>query len=875
MTAKTVGAPILLGRMLTVYLAYLVTAELGLLIPYVGPYIALIWLPSGIAIAAILRWGFICTIPVYLASFTANLSMGVPAPLAAQMSIGNPVGPLIAAMILRHFDFNLALDRMRDILLLLTAVLVGMLVTASGGVLALMGNPTIEGQLLQAWLAWWLGDSVGALLILPLLLNLGREEVQAIWRHRIKLAGCFALIALTDWYLFDLFKTQTGQFMWLSFVLLPMVIWAAMRYGIGGASAIILGLVFVGVWSTANQKGLFYHADMHQSIFSLWAFLATMMVVALMVTVLQAKRLQSEQALRDSESKLRAMINGALDAIVTIDEQGRIVEFNPAAEHIFGYRREAVMGRMLVDVIIPVSQRGAYWDIYSRLSRGGKHRIFGRRLELTAVRADGNEFPVELTITSSIDQGLPYVTGFIRDISEKKRAEQDIRNLAFFDPLTGLPNRRLLMDRLQQALASSSRTKKYGAIMFIDLDNFKIINDSRGHDYGDLLLVEVARRLRHCVRVEDTASRLSGDEFVLILEALGTEALKSAKEARLVAEKILQSVQQSYRLKDVEYHNSGSIGICLFNGNETSVEELLKRADTAMYQAKAAGRNTLKFHDPQMQKTLEMRMELESQLRTALLNQQFLLLYQPQVDVSRRMFCAEVLLRWNHPERGWLSPTEFITTAEESGLIIPIGHWVLYQACTQLKAWADKERGAELLLAVNVSARQFRQPNFVEEIRQILVQTGANPELLKLELTESVVLDNVSDAIHKMQELRRMGVRFAMDDFGTGYSSLAYLKRLPLTQVKVDQSFVRDIAADANDAAIVQAIIAMSDTLGLEVIAEGVETEEQFELLRQYGCEQFQGFLFGRPVTLTALESVLIENGLLFETDYSENNALR
>ncbi|PKO92687.1 MAG: sensor domain-containing diguanylate cyclase [Betaproteobacteria bacterium HGW-Betaproteobacteria-1] len=876
MTADTAGMPVMLGRMLTVYLAYLVAGKLGLLIPYVGSHIALIWLPTGIAIAAILRWGFISVIPIYLASFTVNFLTGAPLLLSVQMSIGNPIGPMVAATLLQHFDFKSALDRMRDILLLLVSVSTGMLITASCGVLALvMGGAIGKGEVLQAWLIWWLGDSVGALLILPLLLNLGRKEATVFWRYRLKILFGFVIFSVFDWYAFDFLKAQTGQLMWLSFLLLPLVIWAAMRYGISGASVVILGVSLSEVWAMANQRGLFFHADMHQSIFSLWIFMATMMIVAMMVVVLQARHKLSETALRDSESKLRGMINGALDAIVTIDEQGCIIEFNPAAEHIFGYKRDSVLGRNLAEVIIPPDMRKMHMEGHERFVKTGNQNMFGRRMELMAMRADGTEFPVELTITSLSDQGLPYVTGFIRDITEKKRAEQDIRNLAFFDALTGLPNRRLLMDRLQQALASSSRTQKYGVVMFIDLDNFKIINDSRGHDYGDLLLIEVARRLRSCVRLEDTVSRLSGDEFVLILEDLSLDVDQSVIEARTVGEKILTAIYQSYRLKDVEYHNSCSIGISLFCGNQISVEELLKRADTAMYQAKASGRNTLQFHDPQMQEALERRMELESQLRVALLNQQFFLLYQPQVDAARKVFCAEVLLRWNHPGRGWLSPTEFIATAEESGLIVAIGHWVLFHACLQLKAWESAEHSKDIQLAVNVSARQFRQPNFVEEIRQMLVQTGANPELLKLELTESIVLDNMAEAILKMQELRGIGVRFAMDDFGTGYSSLAYLKQLPLSQIKIDQSFVRDIATDPNDAAIVQTIIAMSSTLGLNVIAEGVETEAQFDMLQQYGCRQFQGFLFGRPMVLAELESMLDQDGLLFSDEYSENNDLR
>ncbi|PKO26060.1 MAG: sensor domain-containing diguanylate cyclase [Betaproteobacteria bacterium HGW-Betaproteobacteria-8] len=867
--------PVMLGRMLIVFLAYFATGKLGLLIPYVSSHIALIWLPSGIAVAAILRWGYSSLIPVYFASLAVNLSSGLPLALAAQVSIGNPLGPLVAASLLQHFKFQCALDHLRDIFLLLVAVATGMLISASSGVLALIvGGIVGEAEVLQAWLIWWLGDSVGALLILPLLLNLGKKEAGLFRQYRARILFCFVLFALLDWYIFE-YLAQTGQFIWFSFVLLPLVIWAAMRFGITGASTVILGLSLIGVWSTAHERGLFYHADMHQSIFSLWIFMATMMVMALMVTVLQARHQFSEKALRDSESKLRGMINGALDAIVTIDQYAHIVEFNPAAEHIFGYRRDAVLGRNLAEVIIPPAMRKAHLDGHEHFVKTRLQKMFGRRLELTAMRSDGSEFPIELTITALSDQGLPFVTGFIRDITEKKRAEQDIRNLAFFDALTGLPNRRLLVDRLQQALASSMRTRKYGAVIFIDLDNFKIINDSRGHDYGDLLLVEVARRLRECVRAEDTVARLSGDEFVIILEELAASVEHSVIETRMVGEKILHVVNQPYRIKEVEYHNSCSIGISLFVGNEVGVDELLKRSDTAMYQAKAAGRNNLKFHDPQMQEALEKRIEMESQLRVALLKQQFQVCYQPQVDDMRCVFGAEVLLRWNHPQHGLLSPTEFITTAEESGLIVAIGHWVMFHACLQLKAWESNENTKDIQLAVNVSARQFRQPNFVEEIKHILTQTDADPNLLKLELTESVVLDNVSDAIVKMDELRKLGVRFAMDDFGTGYSSLAYLKQLPLSQVKIDQSFVRDIATDPNDAAIVQTIVAMSGTLGLNVIAEGVETEAQFGMLRQYGCKQFQGYLFGQPLMLAELEKILGTDNLLFNADYSENSDLR
>jgi diguanylate cyclase (GGDEF)-like protein/PAS domain S-box-containing protein len=874
-SSKTISKPEIFRRMLMVLIAYYAAGMLGLLIPYVGSHITLIWLPTGIAVAALVRWGYhpAYLLAIYLASLVVNYSVGSSVPLSAQIAVGNTLAPLVAALIMQRFNFQNALDRPHDILLLVIAAMMGMIFSATGGVLSLMMAGTLAGaESLKAWMVWWLGDTVGVLLVAPMLLSISQNELRQLWRSRTQLLTWIVIVGLLEWLIFQYVAGPAGQYMLLSFVLLPLVVWAAIRYGITGASIVILGLSIIAVWSTANQHSLFYHSDMHQSVFSLWVFMATMVLVALMITILQSRHRLSERALRESESKLRGMINGALDAIVTIDHQGNIVEFNPAAESIFGYQRAVVLGRRLAEVLIPPGMRDAHLLGHQKFIESGNKKMFDRRVELTAMRADGTEFPVELTLTTLQDTDLPLVTGFIRDITDKKRAEEDIRHLAFFDALTGLPNRRLLIDRLQQAFASSARAQKYGAVMFIDLDNFKTLNDSRGHDYGDLLLIDVAQRLRACVRAEDTVARLSGDEFVIILEDLSANVEQSVIEARNVGEKILDIIHKPYYLREIEYHNTCSVGISLFIGGQISVDELLKRSDTAMYQAKAAGRDTLKFYDPQMQEALERRIELEAFLRVALLKDQFMMLYQPQVTESREIFAAEVLLRWDSPQHGMLSPTQFIAIAEETGLIIAVGHWVLLKACQQLKIWEQCEQTKNIELAVNVSARQFRQSGFVDEIKQIFHTTGARPEMLKLELTESVVLDNVQEAIQKMEELRAMGVRFAMDDFGTGYSSLAYLKQLPLAQVKIDQSFVRDIATDVNDAAIIQTIIAMSKTLKLSVIAEGVETEAQFEMLRQYGCSQFQGYLFGRPMLIKEFDALLGRDALSFPCDSSENS---
>jgi diguanylate cyclase (GGDEF)-like protein len=413
------------------------------------------------------------------------------------------------------------------------------------------------------------------------------------------------------------------------------------------------------------------------------------------------------------------------------------------------------------------------------------------------------------------------------------------------------------MDRLHHALASSTRNEQYGAILFLDLDNFKSLNDTRGHDIGDLLLIEVAQRLQSCVREGDTVARFGGDEFVLILEGLSPKQDDAAAQAEMIAEKVRAALNQSYKLNGMEHHSSTSIGINLFANQTGSVDELFKQADVAMYQAKHAGRNAIRFFDPAMQAVLDARSKLEEALRGALSKKQLSLHYQIQVDAALRPIGAEALLRWEHPDLGMVSPMQFIELAEETGLILPIGLWVLETACAQLRLWQNNPLFSKLNISVNVSARQFRHADFVVQVEDVLDKSGINPSRLKLELTESLILNNVEDSISKMQQLKSIGVDFSMDDFGTGYSSLSYLKRLPLDQIKIDQSFVRDISTDPSDAAIVQTIIAMAETLGLMVIAEGVETEAQREFLELRGCPAFQGHLFGEAIPVEQFEALL------------------
>ncbi len=457
--------------------------------------------------------------------------------------------------------------------------------------------------------------------------------------------------------------------------------------------------------------------------------------------------------------------------------------------------------------------------------------------------------------------------GAIQDITARKEAAAEIEQLAFYDPLTGLPNRRLLQDRLQHALANCVRRHSCAAVLLFDMDDFKTLNDTLGHDVGDQFLAEVASRMASCIREGDTVARLGGDEFVVILEnmeldpavAMQVEAVARKIQIKLDLPFLLQLATVAGEQSSRNYHCTASIGIALFSDNSLSVEELMKRADTAMYEAKAAGRNTLRFFDPEMQATINARAAMDSDLRAAVRNDEFLLHYQPQVNQRREVIGAEALVRWQHPSRGLIQPNDFIPLAEDTGLIVAIGNWVLEAACKQLVIWAAQPRLAQLSLAVNVSARQFRHPAFVPRILTLIAETGANPTLLKLELTESLLIDNIEIVTEKMIALKAHGVCFSLDDFGTGYSSLSYLKRLPLDQLKIDRAFVRDVLTDANDAAIARTIVDLARNLGLDVIAEGVETDAQWDFLTSSGCDAFQGYFFSRPLPVSSFDEFALK----------------
>ncbi len=558
----------------------------------------------------------------------------------------------------------------------------------------------------------------------------------------------------------------------------------------------------------------------------------------------------TERKKAEAELRIAAVAFESQEGMMITDAQGVILRVNQAFTELTGYSAEEAVGQTP-----HMLQSGRHSDDFYHAMWETIRVTGGWSGEVWDMNKNGEVYPKWLTISAVRDDAgaVTHYIGAQYDISERKQSEEKINQLAFYDQLTGLPNRTLLQDRLRQSITNCARSGVYGALLFLDLDKFKTLNDSLGHDMGDQLLRQVAMRLTHCVRAGDTVARLGGDEFVLVLGSLSSNAREAAQQIEVVGEKILAELNQPYLLGEVVYHSTPSIGATLFHGDNTEIEVLLKQGDLAMYKAKAAGRNTLRFFDPDMEIDVMKRATLENDLHEAIEKQQFILHYQAQMT-NGRLSGAEVLVRWQHPQRGMIPPAEFIPLAEETGLILSLGHWVLETACKQLALWAAHPELAHLTIALNISARQFHKPDFVDQVMTVIQQTGANSLRLKLELTESLLVDNVDDIIVKMNALKTFGVGFALDDFGTGFSSLNYLKRLPLDQMKIDQSFVRDILEDANDAVIARTIVALAQSLGLGVIAEGVETEAQRDFLAGLDCHAYQGYYFSRPLPLEEFE---------------------
>lgn len=572
------------------------------------------------------------------------------------------------------------------------------------------------------------------------------------------------------------------------------------------------------------------------------------------------ERRKAESALRESSETFRSIFENAGAGLNTISPSGKILKVNPAFCRMTGYSREELEGST-VEMITHPDSREHSTRLYQE-AREGIRRDFS--YEKKFLRKDGAVIWAQVTNAWVHDEEgeLSHAVSLVQDVTERKQAEAALRRhetrlnyLAYHDTLTHLPNRTLFYDRLTHAMSTARRSGQPVALFFLDLDRFKNINDSLGHHIGDELLVKMADRLRGCVRDSDTLARIGGDEFVIILEQL-----HGYKDVTKVARQILRSLQEPLEVSDRELYMTVSIGISMFPTDADDVEGLMKAADVAMYRAKDQGRNTFQAYTPDMDGEIQELLTLEGDLRRAIDQDQLVLYYQPQLNLEQdRVVAMEALLRWEHPERGLIPPAQFIPLAEEYGLIVPIGNWVLEAACRQNMTW-QKEGHPFKRVAVNISARQFRQADFVEVIERALSRTGMPPEYLELEITESVIMQDVEAAILTLTDLKARGIRLAVDDFGTGYSSLSYLKRFPIDALKIDRTFVRDITTDTNDAAIVRSIIALGKSMNLQVIAEGIETKDQLAFLLKQGCTHGQGFLFSHPVPPESLPDKLQRN---------------
>ena len=535
-----------------------------------------------------------------------------------------------------------------------------------------------------------------------------------------------------------------------------------------------------------------------------------------------------------------------------------IVFVNQAFEQHTGYSRHEVLGQTPHRLLGP----GAAQDEFERMGRTLARKRQARS-ELLIHRKNGSCFWLEMEIVqvAATADALSHWVAVGRDITQRKVAADAIHQLAFYDPLTSLPNRLMLLNRLDQVMSRHVSLRRNGALMFIDVDKLKVLNDTLGHHKGDLLLQQVAERLGRCVEDTDTVARLGGDEFVVLLEDLGDDAQAATDQTRALADRVLESLREPFDLGAHQHYTTSSIGVTSLTGPHDSVSEVLKQADQAMYQAKTSGRNAVCFFDPEMQAAVNASAAVSSELHTAVRKREFVLHYQPQVDRHGWVTGVEALLRWQHPRRGLVMPSDFIPLAEESGLILPLGQWALATACEQLATWARWPQAEALSIAVNVSVRQFRHPDFVDQVMAEIRRTGVKPERLKLELTESLLADGMDITLARMGTLKALGVTLALDDFGTGYSSLSALKRLPLDQLKIDKNFVAEVLSDPADAAISRTIITLARSLKLEVVAEGVETRAQQEFLIAEGCDQFQGFLFSPPLPIAELEAYLMQRG--------------
>ncbi|MDP9331209.1 MAG: EAL domain-containing protein [Actinomycetota bacterium] len=842
----------LVTRTVLVGAAYYAVAILGLRLALVGHQVTPVWPPTGVALVGFLLFGRRIWPGVAAAAFLVNLPLGPSVLGAAGIAVGNTLAPLLAATVLRKVRFRVELNRLRDAMaIVFLAALLGMTVSATLGSLTLAAFHTLAPEgFWRTWWVWWAGDAMGVLAVAPFLLSLRsvRFNTRVRWRRALEAAGLFTSIGILTHLVF-LSPLQ------IEYLVFPLLIWAGWRFGQRGAASAALLTITIANIAAVQGTGPFSGVTLVEKMATLQVFNASVAFACLVLAAVKTALTDGERDLRRSEERISGLLASAPNAILVVGEDGRIQTANSFAEAMFGYKHNELEG-LPVDALVPERHRAGHAGHRSDYLSDLTSRPMGLGRDLSGRRKDGTEFSAEIGLSSFSTPEGQLFTCIISDITERKRAEEEIEHLALHDPLTGLANRALFMERLTQALARAERRPSSVAVLYLDLDRFKAINDNFGHDVGDRVLTGIADRLRKALRPEDTAARFGGDEFVVLCEDLEDE-----RHVIAIAERIAGSVAEPIPLNGGEIVVSTSIGIAAARGIEDQPEALLREADAAVYKAKEHGRDRFELFDQDMRARSLKRMRTKSELQVAIEYDQLRLLYQPLVSMDdRRIERVEALVRWEHPVRGLLTPSEFIPLAEETGLIWDLGSWVLRDACRQSVRWEHTlPEHRAIPIAVNLSPRQLTHPDFEDTVHEILDETGAEPKHLSFELTETAFMDPAPEVLEILRRLREIGIHLAIDDFGTGFSSLSHLKQFRVDELKVDRSFVQGLGRDVEDSSIVAAVVNLAHSLGLSATAEGVETSEQVERLRMLGCELAQGFYFARPEPAARIHELFLQ----------------
>ncbi len=854
------AAQVALARVAVTALAYFVTGKLGLDLAGGGGLVTLVWMPIGVAVAALYHWGWRCWPGVWLGVVAVNVSSGAALPLGLWIAVGNTSGPLLGVAMLRRYRFNQDITTQRDVLLFVVlAAMLSATISATNGSIALLAwGGAVADNWAWTWATWWIGDAVGALLCGLALMTVSRAELTRLatgpemYRFFGTIVG--VLLISSAWML-----APTSPVLQILLCTFPvaLVVWVAIKLGPFAAASATLWLAVLGAWAITLGRGPFIDPVPYLALTKFWAYMTTLSVVSMLVSALNSERTQAHQHLVQAEERFRTLTQMSSDWYWEQDREFRFTAISDELEAKTGQANDMHIGKTRWEVPYLDMSEGDWIEHRAILQR---HEPF-RDFEITRLNAHGTVMHYAISGAPRFDARKRFVgyRGVGHDITERRRAQETIKRLAHFDALTDLPNRALFPDRLNTEIRRAQRSGRKVALMMLDLDHFKEVNDTLGHDQGDRLLVQAAQRLRNCVRGADTVARMGGDEFMLVLGDL-----EDMSPVEIIASNILKSLVQPYALQGGTGNVSASIGIALYPDDGVTVEALVKHADQAMYAAKAGGRNRFSFFTPELQANADARIWLAHDIRSALQNQQFWVAYQPIHSLrDASVLKAEALIRWQHPERGLIEPAVFVPVAESNGLISEIGQWVFRTVAAEAKRWRDQHHH-DFQISINRSPVQFYRPDgdaisWNEQLREM----GLGGRSIVVEIAESVLIGSSASLSEQIRALRGDGIQLSIDDFGSGVSSLVSLQQHDIDYLKIDQAFVQRITPDSRELALSQAIIAMAHKLGIQVVAQGVETQQQRDLLQSAGCDFAQGYFYAHPMPAAEFDAYLKRHSAL------------